>query len=437
MKPFALTLLTLLVLSNPGTAQAHPVDEFGNTITYDQRQILEISPRQAKLTIQLILYPLDKNKIWESIDINKDREISQKEKDSWMIKGQDSSWLELDGTRYDFSAHKLSFPGYYAFYLPRPANVSIEFETSGKFLPGQIWSYHYQGKDKKLGEFELSAKGTEGLKADVLEKVESDSVKIKVSEGQKNSPSVLGISAGSRINIFLNTYVKVDKVPTKLAGLALVAAFVIGMLHALTPGHGKAIVAGYLVGEKGTITHAVQLGLIITITHTASVFILGLLALLLTQYIVPVTIIKWLNVVSGILVTGFGLYLLVTRIVDLFKPQHEHLHPHLHEDNVSKIDWKNLMPLGISGGIVPCVDALAILVVAVSVRKILFGIILLVIFSLGLASALVIGGVLVVVSKKMTLQKIPHFANTEKYISILSAVIVTGLGLAILLNKPT
>ena len=45
----------------------------------------------------------------------------------------------------------------------------------------------------------------------------------------------------------------------------------LGGLHALTPGHGKTLVAAYLVGSRGTVRHATALGAIVTFTHTASV----------------------------------------------------------------------------------------------------------------------------------------------------------------------
>ena len=62
-----------------------------------------------------------------------------------------------------------------------------------------------------------------------------------------------------------------------LTGMTI--AFGFGAIHALAPGHGKALVSAYLVGNKGTAYQAVLLGLATTITHTFSVFILGAIAI--------------------------------------------------------------------------------------------------------------------------------------------------------------
>ena len=239
------------------------------------------------------------------------------------------------------------------------------------------------------------------------------------------------IKSSDKLRNFLDKYVKTTgEIPLSLNLWAIAIAFSIGALHALTPGHGKAITAGFLIGERGTIWHALHLGLTITLTHTASVFLLGLGALLLTQYIVPDTIIKWLNLLSGLLVFGFGLYLIYFRSKRLKQISNTHSH----HNNHNHLSPKSLLALGISGGIVPCVDALAILIVAVSLNKILFGIFLLLSFSLGLASVLIAGGILVVIAKKNAAKRFHNLSHLEPYLNLFSAFIVTLLGLILLLN---
>ena len=90
----------------------------------------------------------------------------------------------------------------------------------------------------------------------------------------------------------------------QLLGLSL--AGVLGGLHALTPGHGKTLVAAYLVGSRGTVGHAVALGAIVTFMHTASVIAIGLLALFASQYIVPDVLVPALTILSGLLVVWSG-----------------------------------------------------------------------------------------------------------------------------------
>ena len=94
---------------------------------------------------------------------------------------------------------------------------------------------------------------------------------------------------------------------------ALGVAFFLGGAHALTPGHGKTIVAAYLVGSRGRVLDAIYLGGVVTLTHTASVFILGLATLYASTQFDPNVVSKWLALASGILVAGIGLYLLVQR----------------------------------------------------------------------------------------------------------------------------
>ena len=87
------------------------------------------------------------------------------------------------------------------------------------------------------------------------------------------------------------------------------AAFVLGGAHALTPGHGKTIVAAYLVGSRGTMRHAIFLGAMVTFTHTISVFVLGVATLFLFRFVVPETITQWLGVMSGLSIVAMGLWM--------------------------------------------------------------------------------------------------------------------------------
>ncbi|HJS70716.1 MAG TPA: hypothetical protein VJ744_07890, partial [Gaiellaceae bacterium] len=112
--------------------------------------------------------------------------------------------------------------------------------------------------------------------------------------------------------------------------VSLLVAMFWGAAHALTPGHGKAIVAGYLVGSRGTPRHAVYLGLIVTATHTAGVFALGLVTLLLSRFLVPEQLYPWLTVASGLLVVAVGAAVLAGRLRHARAHAHGHEHHHHH-----------------------------------------------------------------------------------------------------------
>ncbi len=115
-----------------------------------------------------------------------------------------------------------------------------------------------------------------------------------------------------------------DDLGTGVILVSLLVAMFWGAAHALTPGHGKAIVAGYLVGTRGKPRHAVMLGLIVTATHTAGVFALGLVTLLLSRFIVPEQLYPWLTLASGLLVVGVGAAVLIGRVRRARAHDHHH-----------------------------------------------------------------------------------------------------------------
>lgn len=431
-----LTTLIFCIFLAQTSANAHPADEIGIKV-YDQKQTLEVSPNLSTLKIDLTFFAIDKAKLWSSINIDPDQELSEYEKAVWMKKGQEASWLLIDGKKYNFTATDLTIPGFDDFFSAKPVDISVTFTSNVRVLPGNNITYFYLGKDYKLETINFEVKGTGGLVSDSLRLASKDSYNFNIIEGELSEAQSLEINSSDRLNKFLDKYIKVESISPLLVISAILFSFLIGMLHALTPGHGKAILAGYLVGEKGTISHAIQLGLIITITHTSSVFLLGLGTLFLTQYIVPSVVVSILSLISGFLVTLFGLYLLIKRVKHLYAHTHTlpHSHQHSHKHSELELTWKNLLPLGISGGIVPCVDALAILIVAVSLGKIVFGLSLLLFFSLGLASALIIAGIFVVIAKQRAAKKMAALKKYDQYVSIISAVIVTILGILIIIGE--
>src|SRR5206468_5348409 len=105
-----------------------------------------------------------------------------------------------------------------------------------------------------------------------------------------------------------------DHLSTGFVLLSLLIAMFWGAAHALSPGHGKSIVAAYLVGSRGTARHAVFLGMTVTVTHTIGVFVLGLITLFASQFILPEKLYPWLGLLSGLLVVGMGISLFRSRL---------------------------------------------------------------------------------------------------------------------------
>lgn len=303
--------------------------------------------------------------------------------------------------------------------------------------------------------------------------------------------------------------------------VALGVAFLAGAAHALTPGHGKALVAAYLAGSRGTVWDAVYLGSVVTITHTASVFVLGLAALYASQHIQMEKVYAWLSIVSGAIIVVIGAGLLWSRWKSLRSggaeahvhshshgpfgwhthshlpvhshgshshghgESHGHAHSHSHEHEHDTADAHShghdqahhhghahaatahahehghdhghehdhgahlpshagdshaerpkagrgsLLSLGISGGLVPCPEAMVVLLISVTINRLLFGIVILVAFSLGLAAILIAIGIAMVLAGP-ALNRFSKEGVLLRALPVGSAALVTLLGAAIL-----
>lgn len=233
--------------------------------------------------------------------------------------------------------------------------------------------------------------------------------------------------------------------------VALLVALFWGAAHALSPGHGKGIVAAYLVGARGTPRHAVYLGLIVTVTHTLGVFALGLVTLALSEFVVPERLYPWLTLVAALMVVAVGVAVVRQRLArwtaarlarrpvapapgdvraalsggQRFRVSrgghvhggghaHGHAHAHAHDHGHGHghghghthvpepgSGWRGLLAVGVSSGLVPCPTALVVLLAAISLHRVGFGMLLIVAFSVGLAATVTAIGLLAVLGKRL------------------------------------
>ena len=226
--------------------------------------------------------------------------------------------------------------------------------------------------------------------------------------------------------------------------ISLAVALFWGAAHALSPGHGKSIVAAYLVGQRGTPRHAVLLGGIVTITHTLGVFGLGLVTLLLSQFIVPDTLYPWLNLAAGLMVVGIGLSVLRSRLRRRRASAHaeghhhdhdRHDHDHHHDDHEhghthelpNSLSARSLVAVGVTGGLLPCPSALVVLLAAISLHRVAFGLVLIVAFSLGLAMTIT-GIGLVAVYAKRAFGRMSMEGGLVRLLPAVSAVVILAAG---------
>jgi ABC-type nickel/cobalt efflux system permease component RcnA len=233
-----------------------------------------------------------------------------------------------------------------------------------------------------------------------------------------------------------------------LVGMAV--AFGLGAIHALSPGHGKTIVAAYLVGSRGTPKHAIFLGGMVTFTHTISVFFLGIVTLFLSRYVLPEKIYPVLGAISGISIVWIGATLFFRRLRLATGHGHQHHHDHGHDHHhgdgalvhdhgdghvhshmpEGDISMGSLIALGASGGLVPSPSALELLLSTVALGRVALGQTLLVALSAGLAVVLSGIGLVVLFAKNL----LPDSKSTAKnpffrYVPVASAAVITCAGI--------
>jgi nickel/cobalt transporter (NicO) family protein len=212
--------------------------------------------------------------------------------------------------------------------------------------------------------------------------------------------------------------------------LAVLLSLGLGAGHAISPGHGKTLVAAYVLGSGGSARSALQIGLWVAISHTAGVLVLGAVTLLASEFLLPERLIAWLSLVSGVVVTVLGLVLLAKVLAsrrggaaspvrhDHGPDEHGHHHedahgghdhadehPHGHDEHghqhyvpaPGELSWRSAVALGFAGGAVPSASALIVLLVAIATDRPLLGIALIGCFGIGMAA--VLGGLALVTSR--------------------------------------
>ncbi len=225
---------------------------------------------------------------------------------------------------------------------------------------------------------------------------------------------------------------------------ALGLAFALGAGHALSPGHGKTLVGAWLVGARGRPRHALVLGASVTVAHTASVFLMGALALVIEQYVGSDKLLRALELASGALVAGIALSQLPARVRRMRgEPDHHHAHDHAHDHDHShdhdhghshappeEVTTRGLIALGVSGGMVPCPGALVVLLAAIGMHRVAFGLALLVAFSLGLAAVLTGIGLAFVMARRR-FERLSTEGRLFRVLPVASSCAVFALGLVI------
>lgn len=489
----------LLVLGRaPARADAHPLGNF----TVNQYSRLELG-RDAIL----VRYIVDMAEIpafqeRQAIDSDGDGQVGDAESAAYLA--QQSPAL-LAGLRLAVNGapaalkvveQTLSFPEGQGGLLTLRMTFDLRAEAAGATQPLAI-EYRDDNFAERIGWREVIVRAGDGValrdssvpaqdQSDELRTYPADMLTSPLDVREARASATFGATAGTvpagsaeqpagaRVpDAFANLIASRELTPAAIA-LALLLALLLGAGHALTPGHGKTIVAAYLVGARGTVRHAIFLGVTTTVTHTAGVFALGFVTLWISNYILPEQLYPWLEFISGVLVVGIGLMLFRGRLIGLLRGKatsgrfhaddHDHGHDHSHDHDHSHghshghshdhdhthdhdhgphghshmppgadgspVTWRGLLALGISGGLLPCPSALVVLLSAIALHRVAFGMLLIVAFSVGLAGVLTGIGLLLVYARRL-FDRFPTNGRLLQVLPVASAAFVTLAGLAI------
>lgn len=486
---FLIGISLTLILLLPSTALAHPLGNF----TVNRYSHLTVEQNQIHLTYIVDMAEIPAHQARTQMDTNGDSTVDQAEQAAYVTQLlatlPNQLNLQLNGTPQPWTPvqHQLTFPTGQAG-LP---TLRLVTEWSASFDPQTaLWQaeYHDATYADHIGWQEVIVQGSAGAQlenssvpaSDVSQALQTYPDNLLQSPLAVNRASfqfvpVVGaaveqsttaavnqsapVSAGRPADPFAEL-INVTTVTPLTILLALLAAFGWGAAHAFSPGHGKTIVGAYLVGSRGTVRHALFLGLTTTITHTAGVFALGFVTLFAAQFILPEQLYPWLSMLSGVLVVVIGAVMIKDRLHSFVTGQahhghhhghehphdhshdhsHDHTHNHHHHDHDhhhlppgvdgSPITWRGLLALGISGGLLPCPSALVLMLGAISLQRVGFGLALIVMFSLGLASVLTAIGVVLVYAGKF-FQRIPESGPLFRFVPVASALFITVVGVGI------
>ena len=227
--------------------------------------------------------------------------------------------------------------------------------------------------------------------------------------------------------------------PLMLLGLAIAVGF--GAWHALLPGHGKTLMAAYMVGAGARTRQAVGVGTAVALMHTLSVLALGVLVLTLERTFRPEVLYPWLGLTSGVAALVLGCYLLWTRIraaADDTPHSHPHPHPHAHgEDDdhhdhgAAPLSRRGIVALALAGGILPAPSALLVMLAAINAHRVGYGLALVIAFSAGLAVALIVIGMGALRARDAVARRLSATAGRLVPVASASAIVLVGTYLTI------
>jgi nickel/cobalt transporter (NicO) family protein len=479
-------------------ASAHPADMFFQTHT------VEISTTGINVTLEMIPGPLLASNIWQEADLDGNELIDFQESRNWANTILKYFVITLDQQPQPIEIDSVIWPESVEALYSADEPITIQFSatwteklsathivTVNNFYQNNLSVYWFKIKSSTTIGFD-TPRQQNGLLTVPVSKLDIDPMSELLNAWESGKPTIpwviqsLGLdevaeqaasetNSGSGSRAILEGLIKNDTLTPVFVFSALALSFLLGMLHALTPGHGKTIVAAYLVGTNGKWFHALLLGGIVTITHTGSVLLIGVLTLYLSNSLFTPDLIAKLEIFSGILIVLLSAFLIYQRYPALKKnlqyrkktsirfidttfpvnnekqtiklniPIEEISQDHTHTPNqpgyiprgnnskkqAPAIEWQSMIALGVSGGLIPCPDAIAILLIAITIQRIAFGISMILTFSMGLAIVLITIGIIIVQGKNI-FRKLKFFDQVGIWVPMSSALIVLLVGIGLI-----
>jgi ABC-type nickel/cobalt efflux system permease component RcnA len=249
--------------------------------------------------------------------------------------------------------------------------------------------------------------------------------------------------------------------------LSLATAAALGAAHALTPGHGKSLMAAYLVGTRGTPVHAIGLGLSVSASHTLGILLLAALIVGAQGVLSPDLVVRSAPLLAAAGIVAIGAWMLVSELRRRHAARtagHDHVHEHEHghadhdhdhdhdhehdHDHAQRhshggvahshlpaagttVSWRSLFVLGLAGGLIPSTSALLILLGAIAGGRPAFGVVLVVAFGLGMAAVMTAVGLALILARGHIdgLAADSLVGKLRTWMPLAAACLVLGIGL--------
>ncbi len=450
------------VLSAPATAIAHPLGNF----TVNRYAGIELTPGEVRIDYVVDMAEIPTVQVRPEIDADADGTISDAEGAAWAALAAPELLANLTLT-VDDAAVPLDVVSSSMRFRPGQGGLDIlrlEATFAGSVASSGKLAFADANFADRIGWSEVTAAGTDGtavarssvparsvsnallsypldLLASPLD-VHEAVLSFRPGTGAPAAAATRGVEANaSRPDVTAGAFARLVERTGPFMLVALLLAFGFGGVHALGPGHGKTLMAAYLVGAGGRARHAIAVGGSVAVMHTASVLALGFVVLTVTEVFAPERVYPWLGLGSGLIAFALGASLLVARLGSWsggHDAEHRHAnadgsadhgHAHPHPPTSGPLSRKSLTALAVAGGILPSPTALVVLLAAVALDRVAYGLALIGAFSLGLATALVVVGLVALRARDVVAGRMS--GRTARLVPVLSAASIALLGLVL------